>query len=255
MELARAGIRDHLGPEYPKLTVVVEGQNHAVLVRFGDPVTAGEKDFTADVIVAIDNPTGPGLYIPALQSPVFWEASNPEAHTRMILDQIARTKVSSSHVVRLLKHWCRTHGGPLCSWHIKVLGLQCLTAPITQADGLLRWFRHAQTVLSSQPTPDPAGVGPGIHLAKPLGDVLNALSDAEHLLTEASAEADAGHMAAARKLLAELLPGGVLAPESALAARESLASRLTAGAATPLATAVATDRPTPKPVRSWSIGS
>ena len=39
MERARDAIREHLKDEFSNLTVTVDGQKRAVLVRFGDPVT------------------------------------------------------------------------------------------------------------------------------------------------------------------------------------------------------------------------
>ncbi len=59
---------------------------------------------------------------------------------------------------RLLKHWNRRNGKPLCSWHIKALAPGCLTERSTQLTGLLRWFRYAIAKLSHGETPDPAGV-------------------------------------------------------------------------------------------------
>jgi hypothetical protein len=56
MELARDAIKEHLKDEFENLVVTIEGQKRAVLVRFGDPVTPGQKDFTADVIIALDHP-------------------------------------------------------------------------------------------------------------------------------------------------------------------------------------------------------
>src|SRR3954453_19580525 len=96
MDRAAAAIRRALKAEYPKLTVQVEGCKRAVLVRFGDPVHPGEKDFTADVICAVDNLTGAGLYIPKGHG---WSRSHPEAHTRMVLDAIADTDVAFARVV------------------------------------------------------------------------------------------------------------------------------------------------------------
>jgi hypothetical protein len=63
MEQAGDAIREHLKDDYDNLVVTVQGQKQAVLVRFGDPVTPGQTDFTADVIVALDHPSGEGLWI------------------------------------------------------------------------------------------------------------------------------------------------------------------------------------------------
>jgi predicted nucleotidyltransferase len=133
MEHARDAIREHLGEEFPKLTITIEGQRRAVLVRFGDPVTPGQQDFTADVIVAIDNPDGAGLSIPNLfVDGVFvngWERSDPETHLELIKAAIKDTEVVFARTVRLLKYWSRRHSRPMCSWNIKVLALDCITEP------------------------------------------------------------------------------------------------------------------------------
>jgi membrane protein implicated in regulation of membrane protease activity len=48
------------------------------------------------------------------------------------------------------------HSKPLCSWHIKALGLACLAVEMDQLDGMLTWFDHAIADLSWRETPDPA---------------------------------------------------------------------------------------------------
>jgi predicted nucleotidyltransferase len=155
MDRAADAIRRELKADYPKLTVQVEGCTRAVLVRFGDPVHAGEKDFTADVICAVDNTDDLGLFIPKMPG---WSRSDPEAHTRMVLQAIKDTQVAFAHIVRLLKHWNRRHGKPLCSWNIKALALACITSPMTQLAGLATWFTYAAAELDKGETPDPAGV-------------------------------------------------------------------------------------------------
>lgn len=60
----RDAIKADLGDEFPNLVVTIKGQKRAVLVRFGAPVTPGQTDFTADVIIALVHPSGTGLLIP-----------------------------------------------------------------------------------------------------------------------------------------------------------------------------------------------
>lgn len=74
-------IRRELKEEYPGLIVIVEGQKRAILVRFRDPVTPGQPDFTADVIVAVDNTEAEGLFIPRFDG---WDRSHPEKHTELV---------------------------------------------------------------------------------------------------------------------------------------------------------------------------
>lgn len=61
--------------------MVIEDQRRAVLVSFGDPVTPGTEDFTADVIIGVDNEGEVGIFIPNLPEDD-WDASAPEEHTR-----------------------------------------------------------------------------------------------------------------------------------------------------------------------------
>src|SRR5690606_4001467 len=108
-ERAADTIRAGLKPTYGDLAVEVKGRKRSILVRFRDPVAPGRPDFTADVIVAIDNPDGEGLYIPRWES---WDRSHPEKHTELVLAAIKRTERSYARVVRLIKHWSRRHDKP-----------------------------------------------------------------------------------------------------------------------------------------------
>ncbi|RJQ79457.1 nucleotidyltransferase [Pseudonocardiaceae bacterium YIM PH 21723] len=155
MDRAAGAIRRELKSSFPKLTVQVEGCTRAVLVRFGDPVHAGEKGFTCDVICAIDNVNADGLFIPKVPG---WSRSHPETHTRMIRAAIKESKVTFAHVVRLLKHWNRCNDRPLVSWNIKALALGCIHGPITQLSGLATWFSFAGRELDKGLTEDPARV-------------------------------------------------------------------------------------------------
>jgi len=212
MDRAADAIRSELKGDFPKLTVQVEGCTRAVLVRFGDPVHAGEKDFTADVICAIDNQDGQGLFIPKVPG---WSRSDPEAHTRMIREAIENTKVAFAHVVRLLKHWNRRNGKPLVSWNIKALALDSITGPISQLAGLTTWFAYAADELDRGLTEDPAGVA-----EKPikLGQgwtrtrVVTALRDAGKRLDEAVRLERDGYPLQAHEQLAKLFSDEQMLP-------------------------------------------
>ncbi|MFK0105275.1 hypothetical protein [Streptomyces sp. NPDC091217] len=95
MEIARDAIHDDLDEEFPKLTVEVVGRRRAVLVRFGEPITAGQADFTADVMTAIPHPSDRGLYIPNTQITDGWDRADPITQTRMC-SRPSRTRRSSS---------------------------------------------------------------------------------------------------------------------------------------------------------------
>jgi predicted nucleotidyltransferase len=204
MDRAADAVRRELKADFPKLTVQVEGCTRAVLVRFGDPVHAGEKDFTADVICAIDNSAGRGLFIPKTPG---WSRSDPETHTRLVREAIEDSKVAFARIVRLLKHWNRSNGKPLFSWNIKALALGCIVGPTTQLGGLVAWFAHAADELDKGLTEDPAGVA-----EKPikLGEgwtrtqVVTALRDAGKRLDEAVRLQRDGYPLQAHEQLAKL---------------------------------------------------
>jgi predicted nucleotidyltransferase len=255
MDRAADAIRRELKAAFPKLTVQVEGCTRAVLVRFGDPVHAGEKDFTADVICAIDNPDNSGLFIPKAPG---WSRSDPETHTRMVREAIDNTDVAFAHIVRLLKHWNRRHGKPLCSWNIKVLALGCITTHVTQLAGLATWFHYAANELDTGPTPDPAGVA-----EKPIKlgtgwtrtEVVTALRDAGKRLDEAIALERAGYSLLAHDELAKLFNDEEMLPrpnQDAVRAEEARRLQHAAhGSALTAGTGSASSR-SRIPVRSWA---
>jgi hypothetical protein len=154
-ERAADAIRRELKDEYPKLRVEHLNRRRSILVRFGDPVTPGQADFTADVITAIDNRTGAGLYIPNCRT---WDRSHPERHTEMVKEANAVSRSTFARGTRLMKHWNRKHDRPICSWNIKALALGCITGPVTMTDYIGTWLNHAIEQLSIGETPDPAGV-------------------------------------------------------------------------------------------------
>jgi hypothetical protein len=212
MERARDAIREHLGEEFPNLTVTIEGQRRAVLVRFGDTVTAGQQDFTADVIVAIDNPDEPGLFIPNLfvngVNVNGWERSDPETHLELVKAAIKDTEVVFARTVRLLKHWSRRHSKPMCSWNIKVLALDCITEPMPLAEAMQAFFGYAAEELKQNQglTPDPAHVAGPIQLNLATREVITRLRTAEGHITRALEDEAAGRSASAQHELAMLLP-------------------------------------------------
>lgn len=155
-ERAAQAIRDGLKDEFPELRVEWKGRKRSILVRFKQPVSLGQDDFTADVIVAVDNPDDDGLFIPSFNT---WSRSHPEEHTRLIRHANKNvTRYSYARTVRLVKHYNRSNQNPLCSWNIKALALGAITAPTHLVEGLLDWFDYAISDLSDGLTEDPAGV-------------------------------------------------------------------------------------------------
>lgn len=154
-ERAANAIRAALKNEFPDLRIEWKDRHRSILVRFRKPIAHGQEDFTADVIVAIDNPNGAGLFIPNYAT---WSRSHPEKHTEMVKAANEKTAYTYARVVRLLKHWNRKNQKPLCSWNIKALALGCRTKPTGLAAGMLAWFDHAIAELGVALTEDPAGV-------------------------------------------------------------------------------------------------
>jgi hypothetical protein len=261
MEQAADAIRRELKEEYGDLYAQVNDRKRSILVRFRDPVTPGQDDFTADVIVAVDNTKAAGLYIPKVPS---WDRSHPEEHTRLVLEAIEQTEVAFARIVRLLKHWNRRHDKPLVSWNIKALALGCLLTPTTLLDGLLTWFKYAEEELTLGETEDPAGVADKpIKMNKSKQEVLRALATArEHLERAVELEAG-GYDALAHQELAKvfndesMLPGpGKLAVDADMArlAREKHAEKGTPGRLSTvpgLGLGLGAVKP-PIPVRSWA---
>lgn len=247
MEQAKDAIKDHLEGDYEKLTVTVEGRKRAVLVRFGDPVTAGQDDFTADVITAIDNPHDAGLFIPNTTLAEGWDRADPETHTELILNAIEATDRAFARVIRLLKHWRDRHGDPLCSWNIKALALECIAEdPISLIQGLEMFFAHAAKSIADELTEDPAKVAGKIKLPKGMtrNDAARRLRRAQDKVQEAIEHEQAGRPALAQHALHAVLPEVVPDSNEADQLAEE-AKRLTTGVGLTTITA-------PTPTRAWA---
>ncbi|MFD6877317.1 MULTISPECIES: hypothetical protein [unclassified Streptomyces] len=206
MERARDAIGEDLADEFPKLTVEVAGRRRAVLVRFGDPVTAGQPDFTADVMTAIPHPSREGLYIPNMEIPDKWDRADPITHTEMALEAIDMTEKTFARAVRLLKHWNCTHSKPLCSWNIKALALESITTPMPLAEALQAFFAHAAREFKSGQTEDPAGVAGPIPLNLPISEVRKRLDTARDYIDRAIQHEAEGRPVSAQHALSRVFP-------------------------------------------------
>jgi predicted nucleotidyltransferase len=249
MEQARDAIKEHLKDEFPKLVVTVDGKKRAILVQFADPVTHGEKDFTADVIVALDHPSGEGLWIPNTRIPDGWDRAHPERHTELVLAANASTGNVYARSIRLLKHWRKRHDNPLCSWNIKALGLGCIAdEPQPLLDSLQVFFTHAATEITAGLTADPAGVAGKIKLPKGMtcDTAASRLRLARDKVSEAIEHEANDRPALAQHVLHSVLPGVITDSDiaSQMAEQASLIKGASvAGLWTPKATT---------PARAWS---
>ncbi|PSM39925.1 nucleotidyltransferase [Streptomyces dioscori] len=251
METVRDVIHEDLDEEFPKLTIEVVGRRRAVLVRFGDPVTNGQPDFTADVMTAIPHPSGCGLYIPNTKIADQWDRADPITHTKMVLQAIEDTKVIFARTVRLLKHWNGTHSKPLCSWNIKALALGCLGEPMPLVNALQVFFTHAADEINKGRTPDPAGVAGPIPLNMTRPEVHKRLCTARDYINLAIEHEAAGRPLSAQHALHQILPELVPDANATQEEADRLASTVRSGgtAATGLGLAVGLVTPT----RAWGI--
>ncbi|NDK30619.1 nucleotidyltransferase domain-containing protein [Nesterenkonia haasae] len=226
-ERAAEAIRAGLKQRYGDLAVEVKGRKRSILVRFRDPVAPGKPDFTADVIVAIDNPGGAGLYIPRFES---WDRSHPENHTELIVAANKITDACFARVVRLLKHWNRSNSKSLCSWNIKALALGCIDTPTALIAGMREWFRYAIEELSRGETPDPAGVAANlIKLNDTRTEVVRRLKRSLEKLDRAISYERAGYMTLAHNELAKFFNDPEMLPApSPLAVLEEEGRRVAA---------------------------
>lgn len=202
-ERAANAMREALKSEFPDAAVYWKDRQRSILVRFRKPVDPNEDDFTADVIVAIDNPDGDGLYIP---NHLGWDRSHPQEHTAMVKAANKSSRSAYARVVRLLKHWNRSNGHPLCSWNIKALALDVLTSPSALLAGMLTWFDHAIDSLNEGLTEDPAGVAEkpiSINKDMTLDEVVDQLGDARDQLRAAVHLEKAGRPLQAQEQLAK----------------------------------------------------
>ncbi|MFE6509224.1 hypothetical protein ACFVDI_02475 [Nocardioides sp. NPDC057767] len=202
-ERAANAIRAALREEFPGLRVEWRGRRRSILVRFSKAVTYGQDDFTADVIIAVDNPEDEGLFIPNYQT---WSRSHPEEHTRLVRAANKATDYTYARVVRLTKHYNRRNQKPLCSWNIKALALDALTSRTPLAQGILTWFDHAITSLSKGLTEDPAHVAEkpiSINEKMTRTEVVDRLKKSRERLFNALALEKAGYLVLAHEQLAK----------------------------------------------------
>lgn len=255
-ERAANAIRRELKNEYPKLRVEHLNRRRSILVRFGDPVAPGQADFTADVITAIDNRTGAGLYIPNFRT---WDRSHPERHTEMVNEANAVSRSTFARGTRLMKHWNRKHDRPICSWNIKALALGCIITPVTMTDYISTWLNHAIEQLSIGETPDPAGVAAPIKINEKftMTQVIAELREAKAIFDRALMLEDEGYLILALNELAKFFADEEMMPrpdQSAVRAAEAARFKAKtfsapAGVAATASTTALADRIN---TRSWS---
>lgn len=253
-ERAAAAIRRELADTYDELRIEFRGRKRSILIRFRDPIRRGLPDFTADVIIAIDNTSGEGLYIPRFTG---WDRSAPEAHTGMIAEANDRTDAVFARTIRLLKHWNRMNGDTLCTWNIKALALSAGITGGPLISALRTWFDYAIESLRQGETADPVGVSDKpIKLKATRTDVLGRLRDASARLEKAVELDQAGFPVLACKELADLFndPNMLPAPAHADLLREGVRFHAKPSSKFGSPTVItSTPAAAVTPVRSWGI--
>lgn len=260
-ERAARAMRAALADEFPDASVHWRDRRRSVLVRFRKPVDPAEDDFTADVIVAVDN-VEDGLFIP---NNLGWDRSHPQKHTQLVKAANKDSRSTYARVVRLLKHWNRRNGYPLCSWNIKALALAVLTKPGHLLGGMLLWFDHAINSLEQGLTEDPAHVSDepiAINKDMTLRQVIDQLDASRDQLRAAARLERQGWPLQAQEQLAKFFSDEDMMPmPSHTGLLKEFAERFrpgkpatSAGAAgVGLGVAAAAQQPSPMPtVRSWS---
>lgn len=158
-------VRDHIGPrlrsKHPQATL--ELTKRAILVRFSEPMAAGE-DPTVDLVVGLTRHDAPGLWIPNTEQDR-WDPSHAEEHTRLLTAHPRQLRTVRTWAIRLAKAENKREGEPpLCSFNIEALALMFVTPGSGQSQALLSLWRDGAGDLSRRLTPDPAGVSAPIKI-------------------------------------------------------------------------------------------
>lgn len=204
-EQLRQVVGDVVRKDYPRARVTTS--KRGPLVRFASPVNG--QDPTVDMVVALTRRDGPGLWIPNLQRNS-WEASDPEAHVKLLSAGAPSLVATRRKVIRLLKVWNKRFAEPaFFSFHLAVLtlihlgpGMGTPQALATVFDGAAKDFRAGRT------TPDPAGVSANLRPETSTTNAADRMTKAGGQIREALAhDNDRDAVAAA---LAGLFPAEVL---------------------------------------------
>ena len=181
VEDVREYLRDELKEDHPDIRFRVT--KRAIQMSFNDPLDDG-SDPSVDLIVALTRKEQ-GLWIPNNEAK-YWDASDPEDHTRVLTADPAGLRRVRAKVIRLAKGWNTQYSQPgLCSFNIEALALSCISEEHGVPDGLAELFRFAASDLKKCLTPDPAGVSKPIKLLMDHDTVVGRLSRAAGFMKDA----------------------------------------------------------------------
>lgn len=206
LEDVRTFLREELNGRYTEIRFRIT--KRAIKITFNDPLASG-ADPNVDLVVALTRVAG-GLWIPNTKRPG-WDASNPEKHTAVLVDQPRARRVTRARIIRLAKAWNGHFSQKaLCSFNIEALALAFVEGGMRVPDGLAGFFAYAARHLAKGLTSDPAGVSGPIKLLLDRDVVLSRLRRAAGLMERAIADPDDDE--AVRAALGELFPKNVPPP-------------------------------------------
>lgn len=207
VEEMRTLLRDELRDVYPDIAFRIT--KRAIKITFNQPLLSG-CDPSVDLIVALTR-VSEGLWIPNMKRPG-WDASDPERHTELLVDEPKSRRVTRARVVRLAKAWNgQSAKKGLASFNIEVLALRCVEKGVGVSRSLAGFFDYASRDLAERLTPDPAGISGPIKLLLDRDVVVGRLQRAADLMERALADPDDAE--AVRDALADLSPKLLLPPE------------------------------------------
>ena len=175
-----------LGPAlravYPKARCCTSKRGPKIF--FGQPVD--DQDPTVDLVLALTRKSGPGLWIPNLETNT-WEASDPERHVELFTAGPEALRRTRRRVVRLLKAWNKQYYDPGFSSHnLTVWAWEFVEPGMGMATALRAVLAAAASrVDAGRATLDPANVSPNVRLLVPRATAARRLRSAAAAVTEA----------------------------------------------------------------------
>lgn len=135
----------------------------AILIKFKEPNEDG-VDPTVDLIVGLTRKDESGIWIPNRNSGG-WDASHPQAHTKMLTAEPKNLRVHRARIIRLAKAAIKSDPTPaLISFNVEALALESIVEVDGLAESLHLFFSEAASSIGEALTEDPAEVSGKIKL-------------------------------------------------------------------------------------------
>jgi hypothetical protein len=224
VEAVRVFLRGRFQRRHPQIAFRVT--RRAIQVAYGEPLPSG-SDPIVELIVALTRKAG-ALWIPN-KARDGWDASDPEAHTELLLGGGATLRQTRTRTVRIAKAWNKQYAEPgLCSFNIEALALSAIEDAGPLPEALLRLFEYSATDLAERLTPDPAGVSKPIKLLIDRNIVVDRLRRAADLVQRALDADDAGDSMEVQAAMANLF-WKYIAPPTSATTKTAFANALRSG--------------------------